>query len=151
MKTLVILFFTLFGLVSARAQAAIDWFTVDAGGFPASSTNYLVNDTLGQAEAGLSSSANYQIVGGFWALQDLGPATGAAIPPVLHVEVASATQVRVWWPSPSTGFGLQSNTTVSDPAGWASYAGAVTDDGTRRSVLFTISSGPRFFRLRSPP
>lgn len=151
MKASVLLFLGLFGLANARAQSAIDWFTIDAGGILASSTNYLVNNTLGQAEAGVSSSANYQIVGGFWALQGMGPSTGLPIPPVLHVEFASATQVRVWWQSPSTGFGLQSNIAPTLPLGWASYPGAVSDDGTRRSVLFPINSAPLFFRLRSPP
>ena len=77
MKASVLLFLGLFGLANARAQSAIDWFTIDAGGILASSTNYLVNNTLGQAEAGVSSSANYQIVGGFWAL----------VPPSLSVAV----------------------------------------------------------------
>ena len=150
MKALVILFLGLLGLASARAQSSINWFTLDAGGIPASSVNYLVNNTLGQAEAGQSSSANYRIVGGFWALEEMGPSTGGPIPPVLHIEFASATQVRVWWQSPSTGFGLQSNAAPTLPAGWANFPGVVTDDGTRRSVLFPINSAPLFFRLRSP-
>ncbi len=150
MRTLVILFLGLLGLATGRAQTGIDWFTMDAGGLPASSTNYLVNDTLGQAEAGISTSANYRIVGGFWALEGMGPSTGGPIPPLLHIEFASATHVRVWWPSPSTGFGLQSNSDVAAPAAWASYLGGVSDDGVRRSALFPISSAPRFFRLRSP-
>ena len=79
------------------------------------------------------------------------PSTGAPIPPLLHIEFASMTQVRVWWPSPSTGFGLQSNSNLSNPAAWLSYGGAVNDDGIRRSVLFPISSAPIFFKLRSPP
>lgn len=147
MKATVILLLGLLGLASARAQNAIDWFTLDAGGIPAASANYLINDTLGQAEAGISSSANYKIFGGFWAL----PGMGAPIPPALHIEFASATQLRVWWQSPSTGFGLQSNAIPTAPGGWASYPGAVSDDGTKRSVLFPINSAPLFFRLRSPP
>ena len=150
MKALVILFLGLLGLATASAQTSINWFTIDAGGIPASSTNYLLNNTLGQAETGASTSANYQIVGGFWALQDLGPSAGLPIPPLLHIEFASLTRVRVWWQSPSTGFGLQSNAAPTLPAGWANFPGLVTDDGTRRSVLFPISSAPLFFRLRSP-
>ena len=150
MKTLVLLLFSLAGLVTGRAQSAIDWFTMDAGGVAASSTNYLVNDTLGQAEAGLFTSANYQIVGGFWALETLGPSTGTPIPPELHIQFASATQVRVWWPSPSAGFALQFNPDAGSPAGWVNHAGAITDDGTMRSVLYPINLAPRFFRLRSP-
>jgi hypothetical protein len=150
MRTFVILLLSVVGLVTGRGQSAIDWFTIDAAGIPASSTNYLINDTLGQADAGTMSSANYQIVGGFWALPGIGPSLGTPIPPVLHIEFASLTQVRVWWMSPSTGFGLQSNPNAAAPAGWASYLGAVTDNGVRRSVLFPANSAPLFFRLRSP-
>ena len=150
MKALVILFLGLLGLATASAQTSINWFTIDAGGMPASSTNYLVNNTLGQADAGTSTSANYRIVGGFWALEGMGPSTGLPIPPLLHIEFASPTQVRVWWQSPSTGFGLQSNAAPVLPGGWANFPGAISDDGTRRSVLFPINSAPLFFRLRSP-
>ena len=150
MKALTILFLGLLGLATAAAQSSINWFTMDAGGTPASSANYLVNNTFGQADAGTSTSANYRIAGGFWALGEMGPSTGGPIPPVLHIEFASPTHVRVWWQSPSTGFGLQSNAAPTLPAGWADFPGAVTDDGTRRSVLFPINSAPLFFRLRSP-
>jgi hypothetical protein len=150
MRTFTLLLLSLVGLATGRAQSAIDWFTIDAGGIPTSSTNYLINDTLGQADAGVMSSANYQIIGGFWALQEFGPSLGTPIPPELHIEFASLTQVRVWWPSPSTGFGLQSNPDAAAPAAWADYLGAVTDNGVRRSVLFPISSAPLFFRLYSP-
>ena len=150
MRTLAICFLHLACLAGVRAQSAIDWFTMDAGGNAGSSLNYLVNDTLGQAEAGSLSSANYQILGGFWALENLGPSTGGPIPPELHIEFASATQVRVWWPSPSSGFGLQFNVAVGNPAGWAPYPGAMNDDGTKRSVVSPIASAPIFFRLRSP-
>ena len=150
MKTLVVLFLGLLGLATASGQNSINWFTMDAAGIPASSLNYLVNNTLGQADAGMSTSASYRIVGGFWALEEMGPSTGGPIPPVLRVEFASLTHVRVWWQSPSTGFALQSNAAPTLPAGWANFPGVVTDDGTRRSVLFPINSAPLFFRLRSP-
>ena len=150
MKALVVLFLGLLGLATASAQISVYWFTMDAGEIPAASTNYLVNNTLGQADASTSTSASYRILGGFWALEGMGPSTGLLIPPLLHIEFASPTHVRVWWQSPSTGFGLQSNVTPTLPAGWANFPGAVTDDGTRRSVLFPINSAPLFFRLRSP-
>jgi hypothetical protein len=39
---------------------------------PRSARIYLVNDTLGQADAVRMTSANYTIVGGFWALESVG-------------------------------------------------------------------------------
>src|SRR6185503_1056427 len=70
------LWFTLAGLtVSANAQTAINWFTFDGGGGAHSSAAYLANITLGQPDAGRATSANYTIIGGFWAVEDLGPAS----------------------------------------------------------------------------
>ena len=46
----------------------LDWFTplTSGGGGAASSTNYAVNLTIGQAAIGGSSSANYAVGLGYW-------------------------------------------------------------------------------------
>ena len=57
---------------SALAMSSInyrlDWFTplTGGGGGAASSTNYAVNLTIGQAAIGGSSSANYAVGLGYW-------------------------------------------------------------------------------------
>ena len=135
------------GAASASAQSVIDWFTADAAGGSAVSANYLVNDTLGQADAVRMTSANYTIVGGFWALESVGPFSGL---PELHIALATPGNVLLWWPSPSTSFVLQENTDVTNPAGWADVAAAVSDNGVIRSLTRPSAGATRFYRLRKP-
>src|SRR5437016_9482391 len=132
---------------SASAQSAIDWFTADAGGAAAASANYVIDYTLGQGDAATLTSANYTIVGGFWALVDLGPASGL---PQLHVTPGSPGNVLLSWPSPSTSYVLQENLNLSNPAGWTDVAGLVSDDGTLKTITRPVSGSTRYYRLRKP-
>jgi len=52
------------------------------------------------------------------------------------------------WPSPSTGFTLQTNGNLASGT-WANY-GTPTDDGTNRSTTIPSPSGDLFFRLAHP-
>ena len=137
-----------FGLAaSASAQSFIDWLTLDAGGAAAANANYVINNTLGQADAATLTSANYTIVGGFWALQNLGPATGL---PELHIAPATPGNVLLSWPSPSASYVLQENMNLSNPGGWSDVIGAVSDNGTLKSITRPASGASRFYRLRKP-
>ena len=55
-------------LAMSSTNYRLDWFTplTSGGGGAASSTNYAVNLTIGQAAIGGSSSANYQAGLGYW-------------------------------------------------------------------------------------
>jgi hypothetical protein len=55
-------------LAMSSAEYRLDWFTplTSGGGGAASSTNYAVNLTVGQAAIGGSSSANYVAGLGYW-------------------------------------------------------------------------------------
>ena len=55
-------------LAMSSANYRLDWFTplTSGGGGSASSTNYAVNLTMGQAAIGGSSSANYTAGLGYW-------------------------------------------------------------------------------------
>ncbi len=44
----------------------IEWYTIDAGGGSIGDGTYVVNGTVGQPEAALSSAGSYWLVGGFW-------------------------------------------------------------------------------------
>ena len=137
-----------FGLaVAASAQSSIDWLTVDAGGGASASANYVLDSTIGQPDAATLTSANYTIVGGFWALENLGPASGL---PMLHIARATPGNVLLSWPSPSTSFVLQENLDLSNAAGWADIVGSVNDDGMLKSMTRPISGVTRFYRLRKP-
>lgn len=130
--------------LTARAQQyAIDWFTIDGGGGDSSGGSYALSGTIGQPATGFSSGGNYTLEGGFWASESIDN-------PELHISYASATTVRVSWPSPSAGFVLQVSTSVNDPSGWGPLpAGTVvTDDGRTRSVIISSIDSPCFYRLR---
>jgi len=135
--------------LNAGAQSAIDWFTLDAGGGAQSSANYVVNFTVGQSDVGSTvlNSANYRIIPGFWALEDMGPATGR---PELSI-VLSGARVILSWPSPSTGFILQHTDSLNVlPATWSDTPGVVSDDGLIKSLTLPHNLSKRFYRLRRP-
>jgi hypothetical protein len=55
-------------LAMSSTNYRLDWFTplTSGGGGTASSTNYAINLTIGQAAIGASSSANYAVGLGYW-------------------------------------------------------------------------------------
>ena len=133
----------------ADAQPAIDWFTLDAGGGVQSSASYVINFTVGQSDVGptVLNSANYRIIPGFWALEDMGPATGL---PELSIAL-SGPRVILSWPSPSAGFVLQHTDSLNVlPAAWSETPGVVSDDGFIRSLTLPHDLAKRFYRLRRP-
>lgn len=133
----------------AQAQSAIDWLTVDGGGGVQSSANYVVNFTAGQTDVGsaAASSANYQITPGFWALEDMGPATGL---PELSITLKGGNVV-LSWPSPSTGFQLQHTDSLDvTPATWVTPLILISDDGFNKSASVPHDQLKRFYRLRRP-
>jgi hypothetical protein len=134
---------------SALAQSAIDWFTLDAAGGAQSSASYVVNFTAGQTDVGptVLASANYRIIPGFWALEELGPADGL---PELSIAL-SGPNVLLSWPSPSTGFVLQHTDSLNVlPASWSDTPGAVSDNGFIKSLTIPHNLSKRFYRLRRP-
>jgi hypothetical protein len=132
-----------------RAQPVLDWFTLDAAGGAQSSANYVINFTAGQNDVGAAetASANYRIIPGFWALEDLGPETGL---PELSI-VLSGANVLLSWPSPSTGFVLQHTDSLNTlPATWFDTPGVVGDNGFIKSLTLPHNLSRRFYRLRRP-
>ena len=149
MKTLALPFLAFALSATAHAQSAIDWFTLDAGGGAHSSANYVANFTAGQMDVGSTflNSANYRIIPGFWALEDLGPATGL---PELSI-TESGPNVVLSWPSPSTGFVLQHTDSLNVlPAAWSDTPGLVSDNGFIKSLTLPNNLSKRFYRLRRP-
>ena len=135
--------------LNARAQTSIDWFTLDAAGGAQSSANYVVNFTAGQNDVGSTviTSANYRIIPGFWALEDMGPVTGL---PELSIAL-SGPRVFLSWPSPSTGFVLQHTDSLDVlPAAWSDTPGVVSDNGFIKTLTLPHNLSKRFYRLRRP-
>ena len=135
--------------LTAHAQTNIGWFTLDAGGGAHTSANYLINFTVGQNEVGSTaqSSANYRIVPGFWALEDMGPVDPR---PELSI-VLSGSDVILSWPSPSTGYVLQQADSFDIlPASWSNTVALINDNGVLKSVTVPHNTAKRFYRLRRP-
>ena len=146
MKTPILALILLTLACAARAQTVIDWFTLDAAGGAQTSANYTANFTLGQSDVGggVSASANYQIVPGFWALE-----TGNAVnPPVLQITL-SGSNVILSWPSSSTGFVLEQADSLNVlPATWSPTPGIINDNGSLKSITLPHDVAQRFYRLR---
>ena len=145
MKTSIQILISLAFTLTSRAQAAIDWLSLDAAGSTSVGGIYTVGATLGQPDAVQSTSASYTIIGGFWAAESLTPGGGV---PELHITLLSPSEVKLWWSSPATGFELQFNNDVGTPGTWANVSGAVADDGFTRNIQVPTTPNPRFYRLR---
>ena len=68
-------------------------------------------------------------------------------PVSLGVSLANSNCI-ISWPSPSTGFFLQTNGNL-EISNWENY-GAVTDDGTNKSITISSPTESLFFRLSHP-
>ena len=129
--------------VSAQ-NFSIDWFTIAGGGGESTGGAYSLSGTIGQPDAGQTTSAgNFSVTGGFWSLFAI-----QAIPaPVLTISLAGNNSVKVSWPSASVGFALEQNPDLRT-ASWSTPMEQVSDDGTNKSILVKLPTGTRFYRLR---
>jgi hypothetical protein len=146
MKPIFVLSFFVVAL-SAVAQPAIDWFTVDGAGGAQTSATYSVQFTAGQIEIGpaVTSSANYTITPGFWSAEDFGP---GFVRPQLTIVMAGVNAI-LSWPSPSSGYVLEETDSIDSlPGSWANTGGSIADNGAIRSVSVPHAALKRFYRLR---
>ena len=132
------------GLQNLCAQNfSIDWFTIDGGGGGSTGGVYAISGTIGQPDAGTMTGGNYTLVGGFWGVVTAVQMEGA---PLLTITESGAS-VIVSWPSPSTGFVLQENSSLGN-TNWLNVAQSPEDNGTTKSVTVTPPIGNRFYRLK---
>jgi hypothetical protein len=128
------------GTATLGAQPyAIDWYTVDSGGaMNLTGGSYALSGTIGQPDAGHLAGGMDTVDGGFWSLI-------ALVPPRLTITDSGASVV-ICWPSPSIGFKLQRNLSLS-PSAWADVSQAPTDNGTTKCVTLPATSTTTFYRL----
>ena len=69
--------------------------------------------------------------------------------PMLKISLTATNTAIVYWPSPSTGFSLQQNSSLGT-TNWVAISEAVTDNGTNRFIIVNPPSGNRFYRLIKP-
>ena len=135
----------LLAAISANAQYAIAWSTLDGGGGQSSGGAYTVAGTIGQPDAATSSGGAYTLQGGFWSTFASVPTEGA---PLLRI-LRNGTNVILAWPNPSTGFQLQESASLTAP-NWTDVNTAPGVVGDEKQVNQTIATDTRFYRLRKP-
>lgn len=130
-------------LSSLRAQTySIDWHNIAGGGGTSSGGAYSLSGTIGQHDAsGTLSGGSYTLTGGFWSFISIVQTAGA---PQLTITY-SGNKAVVSWPMDSTGWTLQTNSTLS-ASGWGNYAGTISNN----SVTNAPPTGNLFFRLIYP-
>jgi hypothetical protein len=138
-----------FGLRVLGQQYTVDWYKVSGGGGTSTGGVYSVSGTIGQHDAGgPMTGGNYSLTGGFWALYSV-QTPGA---PMLSIKLTTTNTAMVYWPSPSTGFNLQVNTSVApaNKGNWATPSQSITDNGTIKYIIVNPPVGEGFYRLKSP-
>jgi hypothetical protein len=70
--------------------------------------------------------------------------------PTLTQQLQANNTVRLSWPSTSTGYTLQRNASLSNPAGWTAVSPAPGVVGGEYVATVTATNAQQFFRLRKP-
>jgi len=150
MKKLIFLFGLLLPALCQAQSYSIDWYKVAGGGGTSVGTTggtvYSVSGTIGQQDASTAmTGGNYSLTGGFWSLISLVQTAGAPLLTITH----SGNSAIISWPSPSTGFFLQTNSILAQSNNWVNYTGSIVTNGpgTTNSVTITPPVGNLFFRL----
>ena len=124
----------------------LNWYKIASGGGTSTGGVYSVSGTIGQHDAsGAMTGGNYSVTGGFWSLFAV-QTPGA---PVLTIKLTPTNTAMVSWPSPSTGYNLQVNTSLAT-TNWVTPAESVTDNGTIKYIIVNPPTGNRFYRLKNP-
>ena len=133
--------------ISLSAQTySIDWYKVAGGGGTSTNGQYSLIGTIGQPDAsGALSGGNSSITGGFLSLYALVQTPGAPLLSITRI----GTNAIVSWPSPSTGYVLQTNNSLT-PGTWVNYEGIVGDNGFLKTQTNSPLTGKLFFRLAHP-
>ena len=144
MKKIILLLGCLLPTIGFAQQYSIDWHKIAGGGGTSSNGVYSVSGTIGQHDAGgAMSGGQYSVTGGFWSLLSVVQTPGAPLLTISHV----GNTAVISWPSPSTGFVLQTNSTLSTGT-WGNYGGVEGDNGTIKTVTNAPPTGTLFFRLK---
>jgi len=129
--------------MTAWAQFAINWHTIDGGGGTSTGDVYSVSGTIGQPDAGPTmTNGPYAITGGFWALPQAVPTPGA---PMLTIVPAGAGLAQIsWTPDTGSGWVLQETLALS-PAAWIN-----APTGATNPIVVPATIPAKFYRLFKP-
>jgi hypothetical protein len=130
----------------SRAQFAIRRSSFSTVGGKSAGGSYSVSSAIGTTGAGATASGgSYSVTTSPWSVAIV--ETPSA--PKLGIAAASGT-VSITWPSPSTDWVLQQNTSTVSSVNWSNVTATIQDDGTTRTLIVTPPTGNRFYRLFKP-
>jgi phosphatidylinositol-3-phosphatase len=114
-----------------------------------SGSNYMSN-SIPSGETAATPAGTYNNIGGS-TVNDLGDLFAVVQTPPSLTITKSGNSAIISWPSPSTGFYLQTNSNLTR-TNWANYTGTIATNGagTSNSVTVTPPVGNLFFRLANP-
>ena len=146
MKNILLALSLLVPVLCSAQQYQINWYKIAGGGGTVSNSQYTVNGTIGQHDAGGPlTGGNYLVTGGFWSF--LAVQTPGS--PLLRVFLTATNTAVVAWPAPSTGFHLQQTADIGAP-NWAGVTNTVNVVGGENLVIISPPTGNRFYRLAYP-
>jgi hypothetical protein len=137
--------FMLLRMASAQPYA-VSWFTLDGGGGVSANGPYFLSGTIGQPDAGHLSGGDYTVDGGFWNIFAAIQTPGA---PLLSIW-RSGTNVVISWPNPSTGFRLESTSSLWAPVSWSDSGQPGNVVGDKKQAVLPANAGGMYFRLKNP-
>jgi hypothetical protein len=141
-STLYVLGSTLAIAMTAVAQYAINWSTIDGGGGTSTGGVYSVGGTIGQPDAGPTmTNGSYAVTGGFWALPQAVQTPGA---PLLSIAPAGPGQATISWTPDTPGYVLQETPSLS-PTNWVN-----APSGSTNPVVVPAGMPAKFYRLIQP-
>ncbi len=137
----------LFGatLVTARAQFAVDWYTIDGGGGASTGGVYALTGTIGQPDAGVMSGGPFTLQGGFWSILAAVQTPGA---PWLSVMRTATNTVVVSWPNTEGTWRLQFTTGIASGSSWAEIPPPYQTVSTNLFFTEPAPTGNKFYRLQ---
>jgi hypothetical protein len=128
--------------LSAFAEYAIDWATVDGGGSTSTGGVYSVSGTVGQPDAGAPLTGGpYSITGGFWVLPLAIQTEGA---PRLTITCGAPGTAVICWTPVSTNWVLQERVDLTSGI-WSNAPSGPTNPAVVPATLPT-----KFYRLCKP-
>jgi len=128
--------------ITAHAQYAIGWYTIDGGSGTSAGGMFSLRGTIGQPEAGPTMThGQFAVTGGFWALPTAVQTEGA---PTLTITAVGAGQAQISWTTASTNWVLQERASLTS-GDWTN-----SPSGFINPIVVPAALPTKFYRLFKP-
>ncbi len=138
--TIVIL--VLAGATAVDAQYSLRRSSFSTIGGTSAGGTFSLHSAVGTTAAGSAAGGIYSVAGTPWSVAIV------ETPDAPRLQIAAVSgEVKVMWPSPSTGWVLQQNTNNVSSVNWSNVTATIQDDGTTKTLIVNLPAGNRFYRL----